>query len=219
MISRKEIQINMLVLKQCVMAATYLLWNQYCNSLPSGVSRTWNCPFIPGCTITHSFQGLTRPLASDLQTGASSSVNISTGTLRNRRLHTKPNLANSSVAWKFGEIQTTLQKSQIHIFAEFGWLIEQHKVAFSKTGNVFWHWSGLRHYTPLWLLAIGHSKICRRNQQTRTSLASLLCQTIISLVHRQMTSWFAEKLQSCYKTCYPSPFCSGSYSRSQLLTL
>jgi len=50
-------QINMPVLKQCVMATTYLSWNQCCNPLLFGVNRTWNHLFTPTCRTSHSIQG------------------------------------------------------------------------------------------------------------------------------------------------------------------
>lgn len=164
------------------MATMYLLWNQYDVSLPSGNSR--KLPLPPNVHKNSQLPEAHQSTGS--LTAVSSSVNVSTRAMKNRRLHTKPNLVIVNVAWKLWEIQTTLQISQVLILVWGIWVAAWEMLGvFSKTGDVFWHWSGWWHYKPLWLLAVGHSKIWQHNQHSRTSLASLLCQEI-SPICREM---------------------------------
>lgn len=66
-------------------------------------------------------------------TAVSSSVNLSTKALKNRRLHTKPNFAVFNVAWKLRDIQTSCRYHKSSYLLEgFGWLLEQSQVSFLR---------------------------------------------------------------------------------------
>lgn len=170
------------------MATVYLLWDQYNVSLSFGDNR--KLPLPPNMHKNSHLPEAHK--SSSSLTAVSSRVNLSTRAPKNRRLPTRPNFAIFNAAWRLWDIQSTLQIPQVLILVRGIWVAAWAMLGvFSKTGDVFCHWSGLWHYKFLWLLAVDHSKIWQHNQKSRTSLAPLLCQA---------SPLFVEKWRNSQKT-------------------
>lgn len=121
------------------MVTVYLLWDQYSISMSFGDSRKLLLP----PNMHKNSQHPEPHKSTGSQTAVNASVNLSTRALRNRKFHIKPNFAIFNVARKLQDIQTSLQVSQVFILVWGIWVAAWVMPGISsKTGDVFWHWSG-----------------------------------------------------------------------------